>query len=54
MATKASPEPSRIASISLRDLHRFLEGTLIGAHVVEASDVYIYLRDEYPAALRNS
>jgi len=30
------------------DPHRFLEGTLIGAHVVEASDVYIYLRDEYP------
>jgi formate dehydrogenase len=34
----------------LRDVHRFLEGTLIGAHIVEASDVYIYLRDEYPAA----
>ncbi|MFX8708352.1 NADH-quinone oxidoreductase subunit L, partial [Acinetobacter baumannii] len=32
------------------DPHRFLEGTLIGAHVVEASDVYIYIRDEYPAA----
>ena len=30
------------------DPHRFLEGTLIGAHVVEATDVYIYLRDEYP------
>ncbi len=33
------------------DPHRFLEGTLIGAHVVEASDVYIYIRDEYPASL---
>ncbi|HLG82570.1 MAG TPA: NADH-ubiquinone oxidoreductase-F iron-sulfur binding region domain-containing protein [Bradyrhizobium sp.] len=32
-----------------RDPHRFLEGTLIGAHIVEASDVYIYIRDEYPA-----
>jgi formate dehydrogenase len=32
------------------DPHRFIEGMLIGAHVVEASDVYIYLRDEYPAA----
>ncbi|MGA7803114.1 NADH-ubiquinone oxidoreductase-F iron-sulfur binding region domain-containing protein [Bradyrhizobium sp.] len=32
------------------DPHRFLEGTLIAAHVVEASDVYIYIRDEYPAA----
>ncbi len=32
------------------DPHRFLEGTLIGAHVVEAEDVYIYLRDEYPTS----
>ncbi len=32
------------------DPHRFLEGMLIGAHVVEATDVYIYIRDEYPAA----
>jgi NADH:ubiquinone oxidoreductase subunit F (NADH-binding)/NADH:ubiquinone oxidoreductase subunit E len=32
------------------DPHRFLEGALIGAHVVEAAEVYIYLRDEYPAA----
>ncbi|HTJ03257.1 MAG TPA: NADH-ubiquinone oxidoreductase-F iron-sulfur binding region domain-containing protein, partial [Methylovirgula sp.] len=32
-----------------RDPHRFLEGTLIGAHVVEAQEIYIYLRDEYPA-----
>jgi formate dehydrogenase beta subunit len=31
-----------------KDPHRFLEGTLIGAHVVEATDVYIYIRDEYP------
>jgi formate dehydrogenase len=34
----------------LRDVHRFLEGTLIAAHIIDASDVYIYLRDEYPAA----
>jgi formate dehydrogenase len=31
------------------DPHRFLEGTLIGAHVVEAPEIYIYIRDEYPA-----
>ncbi|MGV7215059.1 NADH-ubiquinone oxidoreductase-F iron-sulfur binding region domain-containing protein [Bradyrhizobium sp. UFLA05-112] len=31
------------------DPHRFIEGMLIGARVVEASDVYVYLRDEYPA-----
>jgi formate dehydrogenase len=29
--------------------HRFLEGMLVAAWAVEASDVYIYLRDEYPA-----
>jgi formate dehydrogenase beta subunit len=34
----------------LRDAHRFIEGTLIAAEIIEASDVYIYLRDEYPAA----
>ena len=31
-----------------RDPHRMLEGMLIGAFVVEASDVYLYMRDEYP------
>lgn len=36
----------------LRDLHRFLEGMLIGAHIVDATDVYIYIRDEYPAVLQ--
>jgi len=30
--------------------HKFLEGMLIAAWVVEAETVYIYLRDEYPAA----
>jgi formate dehydrogenase len=30
------------------DPHRFLEGMLIGAWAIEAPDVYIYLRDEYP------
>jgi formate dehydrogenase beta subunit len=30
------------------DPHRFIEGMLIGAWVVEATDIYIYLRDEYP------
>jgi formate dehydrogenase beta subunit len=32
-----------------RDPHRFLEGLLIAAHVVDVSEVYIYLRDEYAA-----
>jgi formate dehydrogenase len=31
-----------------RDPHRVLEGMLMGAHLVEAPDVYFYLRDEYP------
>ena len=30
------------------DPHRFLEGMLIAAWAVEAEDVYVYLRDEYP------
>ena len=30
------------------DPHRFLEGMLVAAWAVEATDVYIYLRDEYP------
>jgi formate dehydrogenase beta subunit len=30
------------------DPHRFLEGMLVAAWVVEAADIYIYLRDEYP------
>ena len=33
------------------DPHRFLEGTLIGALAVEAEDVYLYMRDEYPIAI---
>jgi formate dehydrogenase beta subunit len=31
-----------------RDPHRFIEGALIAAWVVEARDTYIYIRDEYP------
>jgi formate dehydrogenase beta subunit len=31
-----------------RDPHRFVEGMLIAAWVVEAPDTYFYLRDEYP------
>ena len=30
------------------DPHRFLEGMLIAAWAVEADEIYIYLRDEYP------
>jgi len=31
-----------------RDPHRFIEGMLIAAWVVEARDTYLYIRDEYP------
>jgi formate dehydrogenase len=31
-----------------RDPHRFIEGMLVGAWVVEAVETYIYVRDEYP------
>jgi formate dehydrogenase len=32
-----------------RDPHSFLEGMLVAAWAVEAREIYIYLRDEYPA-----
>jgi formate dehydrogenase len=35
-----------------REPHRFLEGTLIAAWAVEAAEVFIYIRDEYPAVHR--
>ena len=31
-----------------RDPHRFIEGMLIAAFVVEAPETYLYIRDEYP------
>ena len=31
-----------------RDPHRFIEGMLIAAYVVEAVETYLYIRDEYP------
>ena len=34
-----------------RNPHAFFEGMLIAAWAVEATDVYIYMRDEYPAVL---
>ncbi|MEE2804186.1 MAG: NAD(P)H-dependent oxidoreductase subunit E [Pseudomonadota bacterium] len=34
-----------------RDPHRFLEGTLIAAHVVGIDTCYLYVRDEYPGVL---
>jgi len=30
------------------DPHRFIEGMLLAAYVVEAAEIYIYIRDEYP------
>ncbi|MGH8278467.1 MAG: NAD(P)H-dependent oxidoreductase subunit E [Gammaproteobacteria bacterium] len=35
-----------------RDPHRFIEGTLIAAWAIESNDIYIYIRDEYPACRR--
>ena len=31
--------------------HRMIEGALIGAHVIEAQRIYLYMRDEYPTAI---
>jgi formate dehydrogenase len=35
-----------------RNPHQFLEGMLIAAWAVEAEEVFIYMRDEYPAVLK--
>ena len=35
-----------------RDPHRFLEGALIASLFLEASNVYIYMRDEYPSVIK--
>jgi len=35
-----------------REPHKFLEGALIAAWAVEAVEVFIYIRDEYPAVQR--
>ncbi|HEY1246656.1 MAG TPA: NAD(P)H-dependent oxidoreductase subunit E [Hyphomicrobiaceae bacterium] len=35
-----------------REPHKFLEGALIAAWAVEAQEVFIYMRDEYPAVHR--
>ena len=34
------------------DPHRFLEGTLIAAHMVSADKCFIYMRDEYPGIIK--
>ncbi|MDZ7823408.1 MAG: NAD(P)H-dependent oxidoreductase subunit E [Ahrensia sp.] len=34
-----------------RDPHRMFEGAIIAAHAVEATRIYLYMRDEYPAVL---
>jgi NADH:ubiquinone oxidoreductase subunit F (NADH-binding)/NADH:ubiquinone oxidoreductase subunit E len=35
-----------------RQPHRFIEGALIAAWAVEAEEVFIYIRDEYPAVIK--
>ena len=34
-----------------KNMHKFFEGMLIAAWAVEAKDIYIYLRDEYPGII---
>ncbi|MCG6891308.1 MAG: NAD(P)H-dependent oxidoreductase subunit E [Gammaproteobacteria bacterium] len=36
----------------LSDPHRFLEGMLIAAQVIDIDSCYIYIRDEYPSVIR--
>ncbi len=35
-----------------KDPHRFLEGALIASLFIKASNVYIYVRDEYPSVIK--
>ena len=49
-ADEGEPGTFKDRHILETDPHRMLEGMLIAAHVVEAGDCYIYLRDEYAAA----
>ena len=35
-----------------KDPHRFLEGALIASLFLKASNVYIYMRDEYPSVIK--
>lgn len=35
-----------------KDPHRFLEGALIASLFIKATNVYIYMRDEYPAVIK--
>ncbi len=35
-----------------KDPHRFLEGALIASLFINAANVYIYMRDEYPAVIK--
>ena len=35
-----------------KDPHRFLEGAVIASFFIKASNVYIYMRDEYPSVIK--
>ena len=36
-----------------QNIHKFFEGMLIAAWAVEANEIYIYMRDEYPGIRLN-
>ncbi len=49
-ADEGEPGTFKDRDILEKHPHRFLEGVLLAAWGVDAEEVYIYLRDEYPAA----
>ncbi|HZD25204.1 MAG TPA: NADH-ubiquinone oxidoreductase-F iron-sulfur binding region domain-containing protein, partial [Alphaproteobacteria bacterium] len=51
-ADESEPGTFKDRHFLLQDPHRFLEGMLIAAWVIEAEAIYIYLRDEYPGIRR--
>jgi len=48
---EGEPGPFKDRFYLERDPHRFLEGMLVAAHAVDIAEIYIYVRDEYPACL---
>ena len=49
-ADEGEPGTFKDGHLLTHEPHRFLEGLLIAAHMMEADEAYIYLRDEYPVA----
>ena len=54
MAMKAIPARSWTALVLESDPHRVLEGLAIAAYAIGAAEGYLYIRAEYPLAVRHT